>query len=386
MRAGPGVAELRPGTIVPVPLGDRAYDIVVGRGLIGEAGRRIAPFGAKAVAIVTDEIVRPLHEARLRHALEEAGLRVATITVPAGEGSKSLHQLERVSNALLEARIERSDIVVALGGGVVGDLAGFSAAILRRGVRLVQVPTTLLAQVDSSVGGKTGINAPAGKNLLGTFHQPALVLADTALLDTLPPREMKAGYAEVVKYGLIDDPAFFGWCEAQGARVLAGGDERDHAVTVSCRAKAAMIVEDETEQGRRALLNLGHTFAHALERIVGYDGARLVHGEAVSIGLVLAFGFSAELGLCALADAERIARHLASLGLPTGLADVPGGFGSAEAMLDAMSQDKKVRAGRLTFILARGIGLSFVAHDVPADRVAAFLRRIASEDRAFAAT
>jgi 3-dehydroquinate synthase len=307
--------------------------------------------------------------------LEGAGLRVSDVTVPPGEGSKSLAELGRVCDALLAARIERRDLVVALGGGVVGDLAGFAAAILRRGVRLVQIPTSLLAQVDSSVGGKTGINAAAGKNLLGAFHQPALVVADTALLDTLPAREARAGYAEIVKYGLIDDPDFFAWCEANGAAVLAGGPERDRAVAASCRAKAAVVVADEREEGEaRALLNLGHTFAHALERAVGYDGSRLVHGEAVAIGLALAFRFSARLGLCPPADAERVAAHLAALGLPTRLADAPGGCGTPAELLDAMGQDKKVQAGRLTFILARGIGRSFVARDVAAADVLAFLQ------------
>jgi len=366
-------ASIESAVIVPVPLGERAYDIVVGRGALGGSGARLAALGARAAAIVTDETVSGLHGDALKEVLEAAGLRVATIVIPPGEGSKSFAELERVANALLEARIERGDLVVALGGGVVGDLAGFASAILRRGVRLVQAPTTLLAQVDSSVGGKTGINAPAGKNLLGAFHQPSLVLADTTLLDTLPARELRAGYAEVVKYGLIDDPAFFAWCEGNAASVLAGGPERDHAVAASCRAKAAVVVEDEREEGRRALLNLGHTFAHALERIVRYDGARLVHGEAVAIGLALAFRFSAALGLCALGQAERVERHLATLGLPTGLADVPGGFGSPDALLDAMRQDKKVKAGRLTFILARGIGESFVAEGVEAADVLAFL-------------
>ena len=263
--------------------------------------------------------------------------------------------------------------MVALGGGVVGDLAGFAAAILRRGVRLVQVPTTLLAQVDSSVGGKTGINAPQGKNLIGAFHQPSLVIADTALLDTLPRREMRAGYAEVAKYGLIDDPAFFAWCEANWADIFAGGPAREHAVAANCRAKAAVVVEDEREEGRRALLNLGHTFAHALERIVGYDSTRLVHGEAVAIGLCLAFRFSARLGLCPAEDATRVARHLAAAGLPTRLADVPGGAGSTQDILSAMAQDKKVKAGRLTFILARGIGRSFIAPDIGTEALADFL-------------
>ena len=363
-----------PSEVVHVPLGDRAYDILVGRGVLGTSAARIGSLGARAAAVVTDAHVGRLHAEALGGVLESTGLRVAQVTVPAGESSKSFAQLEEVANAVLEARIERGDVVVALGGGVVGDLAGFVAAILRRGVRLVQVPTSLLAQVDSSVGGKTGINAPTGKNLIGAFHQPSLVVADTALLDSLPVRELRAGYAEIVKYGLIDDADFFAWCEKHGAFVLAGGPERDHAVAASCRAKAAVVVEDEREEGRRALLNLGHTFAHALERIVAYDGARLVHGEAVAIGLALAFRFSVALGHCPPEDAERVRRHLAGAGLPTSLAEVPGGFGSPEAILDAMAQDKKVKAGRLTFILARGIGRSFIAEGVPADDVLAYLR------------
>ncbi|MGL4438109.1 MAG: 3-dehydroquinate synthase family protein, partial [Bosea sp. (in: a-proteobacteria)] len=259
------------------------------------------------------------------------------------------------------------------GGGVVGDLSGFAAASLRRGVRFVQVPTTVLAQVDSSVGGKTGINSAHGKNLIGAFHQPSLVLADTALVDTLPARERKAGYAEVVKYGLINDIAFFEWCEVNARAVLAGGPELDHAVATSCAAKAAIVMRDEREEGERALLNLGHTFAHAIERIVAYDNARIVHGEAVSIGLSLAFRFSVQLGLCSGQDAARVTAHLSALGMPTRLAEVPGGVGSSEAMLSAMAQDKKVSAGELNFILARGIGQSFIARNIPAEKVIAFL-------------
>jgi 3-dehydroquinate synthase len=262
---------------------------------------------------------------------------------------------------------------VALGGGIVGDLAGFAAAIVRRGVRFVQVPTTLLAQVDSSVGGKTGVNTRHGKNLVGAFHQPSLVLADTAALDTLPLREMRAGYAEVVKYGLVSDERFFEWCEANWRRIFAGGPERDHAVAESCRAKAAVVVRDEREDGERALLNLGHTFAHALERVTGYDAARLVHGEAVAIGMCLAFRFSVRLGLCPGQDAGRLRSHIASVGLPTSLAEVPGGCGSADGLVDAMAQDKKVKDGALTFILARGIGRSFIARGVERSDVRAFL-------------
>jgi 3-dehydroquinate synthase len=358
---------------VHVPLGERAYDILIGPGLLAEAGARIAPLGARAAAIVSDETVAPLHADRLVASLAERGLRSDTILVPPGEGSKSYEGLARVCDAVLAARIERGDVVVALGGGVVGDLAGFAAAVVRRGLPFVQIPTTLLAQVDSSVGGKTGINSRHGKNLVGAFHQPSLVIADTSLLDTLPPRELRAGYAEVVKYGLIDDADFFAWCEANWYGVLAGGPERDVAVAKSCQAKAAVVARDEREEGDRALLNLGHTFAHALERVTGYDAARLVHGEAVAIGLALAFRFSAKLGLCPDDDAIRVEDHLTDAGLPSCLDDVPGGCGSVDWLLEAMAQDKKVKAGALTFILARGIGRSFIATGIPVEAVRTFL-------------
>ncbi|MFC4170902.1 3-dehydroquinate synthase [Microvirga sp. GCM10011540] len=366
---------------IPVPLGDWAYDILVGRGLVGEAGRRIAALGARAAAIVTDENVGRLYAEALEASLRQHGLRTAIVTVAPGEATKSYASLEQVCDAVLAAKIERGDLVVALGGGVVGDLAGFAAAVVRRGVRFVQVPTTLLSQVDSSVGGKTGINSRHGKNLVGAFHQPSLVLADTALLDTLPLREMRAGYAEVVKYGLIDDAAFFAWCEANWQGVFAGGPERDEAVAQSCRAKAAVVVRDEREDGDRALLNLGHTFGHALERITRYDSGRLVHGEGVAIGLAQAFRFSAALGLCPVADAERVEAHLAAAGLPTRLNQVPGGYGTVDDLLDAMAQDKKVKGGALTFILARGIGQSFIAPGIGIDKVRAFLTSESSAAR-----
>jgi 3-dehydroquinate synthase len=358
---------------VPVPLGDRAYDILVGRGLIATAGSRIAALGARAAAIVTDEHVGRLYAEALAKSLEAQGLRPSVVTLPPGEATKSYASLEQVCDAVLAARIERGDLVVALGGGVIGDLAGFAAAVVRRGVRFVQVPTSLLSQVDSSVGGKTGINSRHGKNLVGAFHQPSLVLADTALLDTLPIREMRAGYAEVAKYGLIDDERFFAWCEANWQGVFAGGPERDEAVAQSCRAKADVVVRDEHENGDRALLNLGHTFGHALERITRYDSARLVHGEGVAIGLALAFRFSASLGLCPAADAQRVEAHLSAAGLPTRLSHVPGGCGTVDELLDAMAQDKKVKGGALTFILARGIGQSFIAPGIEADKVRTFL-------------
>ncbi|GJD57528.1 3-dehydroquinate synthase [Methylobacterium dankookense] len=360
---------------VHVPLdGGRAYDILIGRGLVDAVGAQAAALGAKAAGIVTDETVAALYGERIRASLEQAGLRCGIIAVPPGEASKSYACYAAVCDRLLELRIERGDLVVALGGGVVGDLAGFAAATLRRGVRFLQVPTTLLAQVDSSVGGKTGINSPHGKNLIGAFHQPRLVLADTAALDTLVEREMRAGYAEVAKYGLIADPGFFDWCEANWRGIFSGGPERDEAVAICCRAKAGVVVRDEREDGERALLNLGHTFGHALERLTHYESARLVHGEGVAIGLALAFRFSARLGLCSGQEAGRVANHLAMAGLPTRLQDVPGGSGDAESILDAMAQDKKVRDGALTFILARGIGQSFIAPGIGRDDVRAFLQ------------
>ncbi|MGO4707013.1 3-dehydroquinate synthase [Microvirga sp. 2MCAF38] len=360
-------------TTVPVPLGDRAYDILVGRGLLVEAGARIAALKARAVVIVTDAHVGPLYAEALAGSLRASGLNASVLTLPPGEATKSYARLEQVCDAILAAKIERGDLVIALGGGVIGDLSGFAAAIVRRGVRFVQMPTTLLSQVDSSVGGKTGINSPLGKNLVGAFHQPSLVLSDTALLDSLPLREMRAGYAEVVKYGLIDDEAFFSWCEKNWRGVFAGGPERDEAVAQSCCAKAAVVVRDEHENGDRALLNLGHTFGHALERITAYDSTRLVHGEGVAIGMTLAFRFSAALGLCPQADADRVEAHLVEVGLPTRLDQVPGGCGTPDELLDAMAQDKKVSGGALTFILAKGIGKSFIAKGVEAEKVRAFL-------------
>ena len=373
MSSGPARTSTASTITVPVPLGDRAYDILVGRGLIEMAGPRIAALGARATAIVTDEHVGPLYAQALSQSLAANGLRTCVITLPPGEATKSYAILERVCDAALEAKIERGDLIVALGGGVIGDLAGFAAAVVRRGVRFVQVPTTLLSQVDSSVGGKTGINSRHGKNLVGAFHQPSLVLADTALLDTLPVREMRAGYAEVAKYGLIDDARFFAWCEANWRGIFDGGPERDEAVAQSCRAKAAVVVRDEHETGDRALLNLGHTFGHALERITRYDSTRLVHGEGVAIGLTLAFRFSAALGLCPPSDAERVEAHLKSVGLPTRLSHVPGGCGTVDELLEAMAQDKKVKGGSLTFILARGIGQSFIAPGIEAGKVHSFL-------------
>lgn len=363
----------RPATIVTVELGPRSYDILIGRDIIDAAGRQIAERlpGAR-MAIVTDENVADHHLRPLTQSLEAAGVEHVAIVVPPGEGSKSFAALETVLEALLEARIERSDAVLALGGGVVGDLAGFAAGTVLRGIRLVQVPTTLLAQVDSSIGGKTGINTSHGKNLVGVFHQPSFVLADTGVLDSLPEREFNAGYAEVAKCGLIGAPDFFKWLETNWRAVAAGWPEREHAIAVACRAKAAIVTADERESGVRALLNLGHTFGHALEAATGYSD-RLLHGEGVSIGMVLAFGLSAKLGHCKPDDVERVEAHLKEVGLPTRIGEIPGGGIDADTLLSHMAQDKKVKRGKLTFILAKGIGRAFIASDVPVDKVKAFL-------------
>jgi shikimate kinase / 3-dehydroquinate synthase len=361
---------------VDVPLGARAYSILIGPGVIDLAGGEIAKIapGAKC-AIVTDAHVAPLYLDRLSASLAKAGLSATSIVCPPGESTKSYAEFARVSDELIEARIERRDIVVALGGGVIGDLTGFCAATLRRGVRFVQVPTTLLSQVDSSVGGKTGIDSRHGKNLVGAFHQPSLVLADTETLDTLSEREFRAGYAEVVKYGLIGDRGFFEFLEGKWRELFAGGQARAEAIATSCAAKAREVVADETEEGDRALLNLGHTFGHALEGLTHYDSTRLVHGEGVAIGLASAFRFSRDLGLCPGQDATRLEAHLRAVGLPTRIRDIPGFEASARDILAAMRQDKKVERGRLTFILARGIGESFLARGLDEESVSAFLTR-----------
>jgi len=347
-------------TMIRVELGERGYDIVIGAGLFDAAGHRIAKLrpGA-AVVIITDETVAKLHLPRLERALAAAGVRASRVIFPAGEGSKNYATLERVIEATLATKIERGDLVVALGGGVVGDVAGFAAAVTLRGIDFVQIPTTLLAQVDSAVGGKTGINSRHGKNLIGSFHQPVLVIADTALLDTLPPREFRAGYAEVAKYGLIADAAFFTWLEANWRDVFAGGETRTHAVATSCRAKAVIVGRDERESGERALLNLGHTFGHALEAATDFSD-RLLHGEAIALGLTLAFRLSGRLGLTDRPEEKRVAAHLAAVGLPTRLSQVPGKLPDAAGLLALMAQDKKVRRGALVFVLARGIGKAFV--------------------------
>lgn len=351
---------------VRVELGGRSYDILIGRGLVAEAGRHAGPLLARRrVLVVTDENVGLRHLGGLVASLETAGIPAASQVLPAGEKTKSWACLEQVVERILAERLERGDAVIALGGGVIGDLAGFASAIARRGMRFIQIPTSLLAQSDSSVGGKTGINSPAGKNLVGAFHQPILVLCDTGVLDTLPLREMRAGYAEIVKYGLIDRPEFFHWLEAGAWRgIFEGNTDRDEAVRIACAAKAAIVARDEHETGDRALLNLGHTFGHALEALTEYDSARLVHGEGVAIGMALAHRFSVKLGLCSGQDAVRVERHLQTVGLPTEIGAIPGWNSDTEAMITAIRQDKKVSRGALTFILTRGIGQSFIAKDV----------------------
>jgi 3-dehydroquinate synthase len=368
-------APLRAGepVTVNVPLGARAYDIVIGRGLLSSFGKRLAALRPNVrAAIVTDSAVAKLYLDMAEAALSEAGIASVRIIVPEGEKSKSFRVFERICETMIAERIERGDVVVALGGGVVGDLAGFAAAVVRRGLEVAQIPTTLLAQVDSSVGGKTGINSQHGKNLIGAFQQPILVLADTALLDTLPQREFRSGYAEVVKYGLIGDAAFFSWLEANWRDVFTGGAAREHAIAVSCRAKAGTVARDERETGERALLNLGHTFGHALEAATGFSD-RLLHGEGVALGMALAFAFSARRGLVPAAEAERVSGHLAAVGLPTKISEIAGDLPGADRLLELMTQDKKVKRGKLALILARGIGAAFIEPDVDQAEIQAFL-------------
>jgi 3-dehydroquinate synthase len=357
---------------VRVELGPRSYEIAIGAGLLAEAGPRIArAAGAKRRAVVvTDETVAAFHLSALETSLAREGLLAGPpVVLPAGEQTKTFGHLETLLETLLGRGLERSSLLVALGGGVIGDLVGFAAAVALRGIDFIQVPTTLLAQVDSSVGGKTGINSRHGKNLVGAFHQPRLVLADIASLETLPRRQVLAGYAEVVKYGLINDPGFFDWLEQHASAVVAGDRAaRARAVETSCRAKAAIVGADERESGDRALLNLGHTFGHAFEAAAGF-GEMLLHGEAVAMGMVLAFELSVRLGLAPAADALRVRRHLFELGLPTSAAEVPGLPWQPEALLDHMTRDKKVQDGRITFVLTRGIGRAFVTREVSAAEV-----------------
>jgi 3-dehydroquinate synthase len=364
---------------VRVKLGKRSYDIVIGENLLAGAGKRIAKLKpGTAVAIVTDGNVAHHHLAALEQSLEAANIRFRSVLLAPGEGTKSFKELQTVAEAILESRIERGDLVVALGGGVIGDLAGFAASVVRRGVGFVQIPTTLLAQVDSSVGGKTGINSPQGKNQIGAFHQPALVLADLNTLDTLPAREFRAGYAEVAKYGLINDARFFAWLEQNWRAVFAGGPARAKAVATSCKAKAAIVARDERETGERALLNLGHTFGHALEAATGYSD-RLLHGEGVALGMVLAFKLSAKLKYCKPTDVTRVVTHLDKTGLPTKLSQIPGALPGPEGLLSLMMQDKKVSRGKLVFILAKGVGKAFIAKNVEEQAVLELLAEALAE-------
>jgi 3-dehydroquinate synthase len=360
--------------LVKVNLGERSYDIVIGRGVANSLGERIAALrpGAKTFIVTDENVAREILPA-IAQALGRAGVKHDSIVVPPGESSKSFSVFEKVCEAIVGARIERGDLVIALGGGVIGDLAGFAAAVVRRGLDYVQVPTTLLAQVDSSVGGKTAIDSAYGKNLVGAFHQPILVVADTALLDTLPIREFRAGYAEMAKYGLLGDAAFFDWLDANWKEVFAGGPARDQAIAVSCRAKAAIVARDERETGDRQLLNLGHTFGHALEAACGYSD-RLLHGEAIAVGMTLAFDFSAtRQGLCSKGEAARVIRHLAAAGLPTRIQSISPPLPSIDELMELIAQDKKIKRGRLTFILVRGIGDAFIETGVDAAEVRTFL-------------
>jgi 3-dehydroquinate synthase len=368
--------------VVSVNLPGREYEVRIGTGLIANSGTETGPLlQRERVAIVSDENVAAHHLGPLRSGLEAAGISSSALILPAGEGTKNWENLSRTVEWLLAEKVERRDVVVALGGGVIGDLVGFAAAILRRGVRFVQVPTSLLAQVDSSVGGKTGINSAHGKNLIGAFHQPSLVLADLGLLDTLSTRDLKAGYGEVFKYGLLGDADFFAWLEGNGQAVLDGDKAAQlHAVRRSVQMKADIVERDETEQGDRALLNLGHTFCHALEAATGYSD-RLLHGEGVAIGCGLAFVLSAKLGLVSQETPSRVAAHLAALNMKASLADIPGDLPDAGKLLELMAQDKKVLDGRLRFILARAIGESFVSSDVPQELVYSVLEEALSQRR-----
>lgn len=362
--------------VVPVDLGQRSYEVHIGRGLLQTAATQILPLlRRKKVAVITDETVAAAHLMTLAASFLAEDITMTALSLPAGEATKGWPQLERSVEWLLEQKVERGDVVVAFGGGVVGDLAGFAAAILRRGVRFVQIPTSLLAQVDSSVGGKTGINSRQGKNLIGAFHQPSLVLADIDVLTTLSAREFLSGYGEVVKYGLLGDAAFFEWLEKHGPDMAAGNPEaRQKAVRRSVEMKAGIVSRDETEQGERALLNLGHTFCHALETATGYSN-RLLHGEGVAIGCALAFELSQRLGLCSQELPGRVRAHLRAMGMKTDLADIEGDLPGADALLALMAQDKKAVHGKLRFILAHAIGDAFVADDVPADAVLALLKQ-----------
>ncbi|MBN9247096.1 MAG: 3-dehydroquinate synthase [Hyphomicrobium sp.] len=370
------ILDANPSRTVHVDLADRSYDVLIARGILRDTGALLkARFGEVKCGVVTDENVARFHLETLEESLKAAGMFAGSVIMKPGEATKNFRDLATLSERLLEMGLERGDLVLPFGGGVIGDLAGFAAGILRRGVRFVQIPTSLLAQVDSSVGGKTGINTPQGKNLIGVFHQPSLVIADTAVLTTLPPREMRAGYAEVAKYGLLGDEPFFSWLEANWQAVFGNnGPALTQAIETSVAAKAAIVARDETETGDRALLNLGHTFGHALEAWTGYSD-RLLHGEGVAIGMCLAIRLSEELGICPPGRAERAANHLRAVGLPTKISDIPGGTADPAELLRLMGQDKKVKAGKLAFILVRDIGQAFVSRDVPPETVLAFLAR-----------
>ncbi len=359
---------------VRVELGARSYEVRIGAGLLAKAGAQIAPLLKRPrVAILTDETVAALHLETLQSALTAEGIESSALALPAGEATKGWPQFSRAVEWLLAQKIERRDIVIAFGGGVIGDLAGFAAAVLRRGVRFVQIPTTLLAQVDSSVGGKTGINSDHGKNLIGAFHQPSLVLADTAILATLSDRDFRAGYGEVVKYGLLGDADFFAWLEENGPNLRRDMAALNRAVAHSVAMKAGIVARDETEQGERALLNLGHTFGHALESATGYSD-RLLHGEGVAIGCALAFDLSARMGLCAQEDPSRVFAHLRAMAMPARIAEIPGDLPDDAALIALMGQDKKVVDGKLTFVLARGIGQAFTSDQADPAILRAVLR------------
>ena len=361
--------------LIPVNADSGQYEIRIGRGLISQLPDLLTTkFEKSRFALITDENVAEKHLVEVSNLLESQNIPFEVLTIPSGEGSKSFSAFEDLCERILTRRFERNDTILAFGGGVIGDLAGFVASVVKRGMNFVQIPTTLLAQVDSAIGGKTGINSKIGKNLIGTFNHASLVIADTKLLDSLPKRDFRAGYAELAKYGLINNPSFFEQLENNWPAIFSGGVERDKAVATACRAKVAIIEEDERETGNRALLNLGHTFGHALEAATEYDADRLVHGEGVAIGIVLAFKFSEQLGLASNSDTERVIQHFQAVGLPTSVHQIPGTLPTADVLLDHIAQDKKVRRQSLTFILTRGIGKAFVEHDVDPQKVSSFLQ------------
>ncbi|MCF6301942.1 MAG: 3-dehydroquinate synthase [Devosiaceae bacterium] len=363
-------------TTVHIPLEGRPYDIHIGHGLLEQVGGQLKTmFPGARFGVITDENVARSQWPRLEKSLQQAGLDFTLITLPAGEATKSHNHLSQSVDAILEAKLERDDIIIAFGGGVIGDLAGFVAAITRRGMDFVQIPTSLLAQVDSSVGGKTGINSPLGKNLVGAFHQPKLVVADLDVYDSLPPRQFAAGFAEVIKYGLIDDENFFFWLEENLDEIMSGGPARAEAIARSCAAKARFVIADELEGGVRALLNLGHTFGHALETATGYS-ERLLHGEGVAIGMVLAHRFSARTGLSPSQDNVRIERYLQRAGLPISMGEIKGNLPDTKDLLSLMAQDKKATRGKMNLILTKGIGKAFIAKDVDPEEVASFIEEM----------